>query len=372
MKEAWRRLIMFFRRRRLDAELEEELRFHLDMAAAEYQQSGMSPEEARYAARRQFGNTLRVRETAREFWGWRHLDELVGDIRLSLRMLARRRTLTLTALMSLALGIGGAVAIYTIIHSLLLRPLPYRDPDRLVTVWAALPDHPAAEVPPLSDYAAWRERNSFFEEMAALLLKTEINLTGDGPPEWLEGQKATSNLFPLLGVQPELGRSFLPGDETGGAAPVAIISHGLWQRRFNGDVRVLGKIIGIDGVGHEVIGVMPEGFGIPDPRAEVWTPFDLRPAAVRESPYHVRVLARLKPGTNLRSAREMMTGLAAGLLLAVALTRFLESALFGIRAIDPATFAAGCAILGVVALGASYVPARRASRVDPVTALRNE
>ena len=311
MSELWRRLRFLFRRRRLDAELADELQFHLEMKAREYEESGLSPEEARSTARRQFGSTFRVHEASRDFWGWRWLDDLVADMKIGLRILARRRTLALTAIGSLTLGIGGAVTIFTVIHSVLLRPLPFRDPERLVRVWAAPPDSPHfMEVPPLSDYVAWRERNSFFEDMAALLEREEVNLTGNGPPEWLVGQKATASFFPLLGVKPLIGRPILEGDEVTGAARVAILGYSLWQSRFQGDPRILGSTVTIDGLAHEIIGVMPQGFGIPNSRVALWTPFDLRPAAVRDSSYHVFVFARLRPDAGPDAARKMMTAMA--------------------------------------------------------------
>jgi predicted permease len=311
MSELWRRLRFLFRRRRLDAELTDELQFHLELKAHEYEESGMPLEEARSVARRQFGSTLHVREASRDFWGWRWLDDLVADVKIGLRILARRRTLALTAIASLTLGIGGAVTIFTVIHSVLLRPLPFRDPERLVRIWAAAPNSPHfMEVPPLSDYVAWRERNSFFEDMAALLAREEVNLTGDGPPEWLVGQKATASFFSLLGVRPLIGRTILESDETKGAAPVAILGYDLWQSRFQGDPRVLGSTVKIDGLAHEIIGVMPKGFGIPDSRVALWTPFDLRPATVRDSSYHVYVFARLKPGSSLETAQKAMTIIA--------------------------------------------------------------
>ncbi len=310
MTELWQRLMCLLRRRRLDADLEEELRHHLEMTAREYVACGMEPEEARLAALRRFGNVTSVREGCREFWGWRLLDELAGDIRIGIRMLAKRRGLTLTALLSLTLGIGGAITIYTILHSVLLRPLPYRDSDRIVAVWAEMTGAEHERLPALPDYAAWCEGNSFFEEMAALLPNQEMNLTGDGPPEWLQGQKATASLFPLLGIQPEIGRTFTEADEQKGAAPVAVLGYNFWQSRFNGDPGILGRTIGIDGLVHEVIGVMPRGFGIPDERVPLWTPFDLSPAVVRDSPYHVYAFARLRPGAGLDTARSMMTALA--------------------------------------------------------------
>jgi putative ABC transport system permease protein len=311
MSELWRRLLFLFRGRRLEAELAEELQFHLEMKARECEESGLPPEEARAAARRQFGNTLHVRESSRDFWGWRWLDDLSTDARIGLRMLARRRTLALTAIGSLALGIGGAVTIYTVIHSILLRPLPFRDPERLVQVWATPPDSAHfMEMPPLSDYVNWRAQNSFFEDMAALLLKEEVNLTGDGPPEWLEGQRGTASFFSMLGVPPLFGRSILAGDEVHGAPRVVLLGYGLWQRRFQGDPNLLGRTMSIDGVTHAIIGVMPRGFGIPDGRAAFWRPFDLSPASVQRASYHVYAFARLRPGATLESARNMMTTIA--------------------------------------------------------------
>jgi putative ABC transport system permease protein len=311
MRELWRRLLFLLRRRRLDAELAQELQFHLEMKAREYEESGLPPEEARRAARRQFGNTLCVRESSREFWGWRWLDDLLADVRIGLRMLARRRTLAITAIGSLTLGVGGAVTIYTVLHSVLLRPLPFRDPERLVQVWATPPESPHfMETPPLSDYVDWRARNSFFEDMAALLIKEEVNLTGYGSPEWLEGQRGTASFFSMLGVPPLIGRPILESDEILGAPRVVLLGYSMWQRRFQGDTNLLGKTMSIDGVAHTIIGVMPEGFGIPDARAAFWTPFDLSPTSVGRSSYHVYVLARLRPGATLEAARNRMTAIA--------------------------------------------------------------
>jgi predicted permease len=308
MRELWRRLLFFSRRGRLDTELAEELKYHLEMKAAEFADEGMPEEEARSTACRQFGNILQVRESSRDFWGWRWLDDLLADVRIGLRILARRRALALTAIGSLAIGVGGAVTIYTVIHSVLLRPLPFRDPERLVRVWATPPDAPHfMEMPPLADYVAWRARNSFFEDMAGILPKEEMNLTGDDLPEWLEGQRATASFFSLLGVAPLIGRPISESDEKAGAAKVVLLGYGVWQRRFRGDPNVLGRLLWIDGTAHEIIGVMPQDFGIPDGRAALWTPFDLSPASVRTSAYHVYVLARLKTGATLQAARESMT-----------------------------------------------------------------
>jgi predicted permease len=312
MSELWRRLLFLFRRRRLDEELAEELQFHLEMKAREYEESGLSPEEASHAARRQLGNTLYVRESSRDFWGWRWLGDLFGDAKIGVRMLMRRRTLALTAVGSLALGVGGAVTIYAVIHSVLLRPLPYRDPERLVQVWATPRNAPHfMEMPPLSDYVAWRARNSFFDDMAALLVKEEVNLTGGGFPEWLEGQKATSSFFAMLGVPPLIGRTILASDEIPGASRVVLLGYGFWQRRFQGDSNILGRSISIEGLPHEIIGVMPRGFGIPDSRVTLWRPFDLNPASVRRSSYHVYAYARLRRGATLQAARNSMTAIAS-------------------------------------------------------------
>lgn len=311
MGEMWRRLGCLFRRRRLDAELTEELQFHLEMKAAEYADEGVPQPEARSAARRQFGNILLVRESSRDFWGWRWLDEMLADAKIGLRVLARRRVLALTAVGSLALGVCGAVTVYTVIHSVLLRPLPYREAERLVRVWAAPPDAPHfMEMPSLQDYVTWRERNSYFEDMAALLPSEEVNLTGNGLPEWLEGQKATASFFSLLGVAPLIGRPILESDETKGATKVVLLDYGLWQRRYRGDPDIVGRQLFMDGIAHEIIGVMPEGFGLPGGRTTLWTPFDPSPESVSRGSYHVYALARLGPGATVEMARERMTAIA--------------------------------------------------------------
>jgi predicted permease len=311
MDRLLRRIVWALRRRRLDAELQEELQFHLDMAAREHQENGLAPGEARRAASRQLGSPIRVREASRELWGWRWLDELATDLRIGLRSLCRRWSMTATAVASLALGMGGAMTIFTVVHSVLLRPLALRDPAALVRVGAKMPGMPPGfSSPPLADYVAWREKNSFLAEMGALLPRVEMNLTGVDAPEWAEGQKATASLFSALGVPPLLGRTIAARDEIRGAAPVAVLGHNLWLRRFGGNAEALGKTLTIDGVPHEVIGVMPPGFGIPHDRVAAWTPFDLSADAVRDSEDHVQVVARLPSGLGLEPARAAMTALA--------------------------------------------------------------
>jgi len=180
MGRLWRRVTLLLSRRRLEREMDEEIAFHLEMKARAYEEDGHSRDEAFAAARRRFGNPLRTHERCEEFWGWRWLHDLATDIRVGSRVLARRPAFTATAIVSLTLGIGAVVTIFTIVHSVLLRPLPYRDPDRLVQVWAETPRLAGMAATTVPDYVAWRAGNRLFDAMGAVDSYGEVNLTGGG------------------------------------------------------------------------------------------------------------------------------------------------------------------------------------------------
>ena len=254
------------RRRDREQDLERELRSDLELEAAEQRESGLSPEQATYAAMRAFGNTALVKEEVRGIWGWTSVEGLMQDIRFSARTLRKSPGFVLFAALALALGLGANAAIFSVVDAVLLRPLPFRNADRLVEVWedASHLGFPQAPLAP-ANFLDWKRRNHIFEDMAALRGDLYA-LTGNGTPEQIEGSPVTANLFPLLGVSPILGRNFSAEEDRPGGARVVLISYGLWQRRFAGDVSVVGRDIWLSNQKYQVLGVMPRGITFPERR----------------------------------------------------------------------------------------------------------
>ncbi|HKG12700.1 MAG TPA: ABC transporter permease [Pyrinomonadaceae bacterium] len=240
--------------------------------------------------------------------------EILQDLRYGLRTLRKHPGFTAVAVIALALGIGANTAIFSVVNTVLLRPLPYKDPDRLVMVWedATRSGYPR-DTPAAANFVDWRDQNGVFEGMAALADQS-FNLTGMGDPERLEGKRASANLFGLLGVEPLLGRGFLPEDDRPGGPRVAVLSHGLWQRRFGSDPKVVGRSLELNGQSYEVVGVMPQSFQFPSPEYELWVPiaFTQQEAASRGRHY-LQVVARLKPGVSFGQAQAEMSTIAARL-----------------------------------------------------------
>src|SRR5215831_1983733 len=233
------------------------------------------------------------------------METLFKDIRYGLRGLWKRPGFTVVALITLALGIGANTAIFSLINAVLIRPLPFRDPDRLVWTWGNIRNGGnRASVSPL-DYLDYRQRNTTFEEFAAMIsVPISANLTGGGEPERLVAGGVTGNYFRALGVHPILGRTFLLDNETSGRAQVAVLSYALWQRRFGGDPQIINRRITLDDKSFEVIGVMPRDFEFPA-AAEIWLPlnFDGSPDMKQRKAHFLRPIGRLKPGVTLAQAQ---------------------------------------------------------------------
>jgi putative ABC transport system permease protein len=226
------------------------------------------------------------------------------DLRFGFRQLLNKPGFALIATLSLALGIGANTAIFSLVDAALLRPLPFHDPDRLAVVWedAAKIGFPR-NTPAPANYADWKAQNRAFEDMAALNWRT-FNLTDEGEPEKVEAQAVTANFFPLLGVKPQLGRVFTQEEDQPGGNKVALISHGLWQRRFGGDAALVGKEILLDGQKHNVIGVMPPGFQFLSKDTGLWVPVAFSPQELaNRGSHYLTVAARMKPGVTLQQAR---------------------------------------------------------------------
>ena len=298
MKILWRH----FTRRR-DRELDDELQAHLRMAIADRIDRGETPEEAAAAARREFGNVGLVREVARDMWGWGWLERLVRDVQYAFRSLRHNRVYACAAIATLALGIGATTAIFTLVNSFLLRPLPVRDPARLVGVreeGRAGPSVMASWVPAIV-WEQIRDRPQLFESACASSPVGRLNTAARGEADWAESFSASGNFFDNLGVSAILGRTFSTADDKRGGGPdgpVAVISHAYWQRRFGGAADVIGRSLSINRVAYTIVGVTAPNFFGPT----VGRSFDVAVPLLGSSRATVSILARLRPGQTAASA----------------------------------------------------------------------
>ena len=256
MRTFWLRLRTYWRRGRLSRDFDDEIAFHLATRRERLIAEGASPEEAEIAARRAFGSTLRAKEALGEVWAFRWLDDLWRDIGFALRTFRRSPVFALTAVLSLALGIGATTAIYATAYSLLWRPMPVSDPSRLVAVYqtgpAGIQDFQQFSYPELLDY---RRQASTVAEIAGST-GVPLRVTDGDRPELVWGQVVTDNFFSALQVQMAAGRGFRPGEQ----GPVAVLNYRFWQRRYNGDLHIIGKTIGVNGHRLTVVGVTARGF----------------------------------------------------------------------------------------------------------------
>ena len=295
-----KRLLAVFCRSRRERELAAELRSHLDALTEENIRRGMSPEEARRAARREFGGVEQAKELYREQRGLPFLETLLQDARYALRVLKSSPGLTSIAILSLAGGIGGNAAMFSVVNGVLLRPLPYPEANRLVT--------PAGQYPKGAFQAMQARSRSM--EIAAYTYSSDpqfcrFNLTGQGEAMRLKGSSVSSNLFSLLGAEAELGRTFQSGEDQPGRDRLVILSHGLWRNKFASDPRIIGRPITIDGVDREVVGVMSAGFAFPSSEIQIWMPLHLDPSQTFDqwNTGFMPLLARLRVGATLGQAR---------------------------------------------------------------------
>ncbi len=293
-------------RRKQKAQLDEEISAHLDAAVRERIARGESRAQAEAAARREFGNTALVAEVTRDQWGWTWLEQLAQDLRYGLRQLRRSPGFALTAMLTLALGIGANTAIFTLVNSVLLRPLPYEESERLVAVFQhekKLGERRNATSP--FSFHRWQQQNSVFETMAAATPWSPV-LTGHDRPDVIDGLKVSATLFPLLRADAALGRTFHPEEGEPGNHRVVVLGHDLWQRRFGGDAALVGRTIQLDGEPYTVIGVMTPGFRFPPfwvVDAEFWTPLAFTPEERNRNARFLRAFARLRPGVRVQQAQ---------------------------------------------------------------------
>jgi predicted permease len=305
----FRKLRWLAHRRDKEAELREELRFHLDEEAGQCQENGLAADEARFAARRELGNLTLVEEDTRAAWGWTWLEEIIQDLRYGLRLLRKSPGFTAVAILTLALGIGANTAIFSVVNAVLLKSLPFKDPEQLVMVWNRGAAAAGGDRTPLAvaDLLDWRAQNRSFADIAAFQ-SDSFNYAGGDLPEQLLAANVTANFFSVLGVQAQLGRTFLPEEDRPGAQHVALLSDGFWRRRFAGDTRVLGRTLDLGGEAYTVIGILPARLDFPAKGVSLWTTLQLKPPT-RRGPYFLTGVARLKKDVSLQRARVEMSAL---------------------------------------------------------------
>ncbi len=243
------------------------------------------------------------------------METFLQDARFALRLLRKSPAFTLAAVITLALGIGANTAIFSVVNGVLLRPLPYQDPERLVFLWEGAPNFPKMSIS-LPDFVDWRERQRSFTDLAGYRNGVVYDLTGVDTPERLNARLASASLLPMLGVQPALGRNFLPEEDTRGGPPVAMLSHGFWVRRFAQDPRILGRTLTLSGVPHTVVGVLPADFRFSLER-DIWVPLSRsEPQLFEQRGNHPGLYAvgRLKPGVTLEQARADLEAIGHAIL----------------------------------------------------------
>ncbi len=293
---------MFRRRKRSQGDFAEELRAHLALEADRLRESGISEEEAMAAARHSLGNMTQARERFYEAHRWLWLDYLIQDLRYGLRQLRRNPGFAAVAVITLALGIGANTAIFSVVYEVLLKPLPFPHPGQLVWVARTQPPYPPDWSLPFSgpNFLDLRDQNHSFQYTAAFFYGN-FSLTGHGHPENAKGKLVAANFFKLLGVEPMLGRGFLPGEDQKGRDGEVILSFDFWQREFNGKRDVIGKTLDLSERPYVIVGVMPRAFDYPGEGNEIWVPLVVPKAGRDDNSYPA--IARLKPGVKLAQAR---------------------------------------------------------------------
>jgi predicted permease len=298
------RLRAVFRRNVFEGELDDELRFHLDQQARKLTASGVPRSEAVRQARMALGGLHQTKEECREARGVSVIGVVFRDLRYAVRVFTKNPAFTVVAMLTLAIGIGANTAIFSLVNAVLLRPLPYPDPQQLLMLWGTK----GAGNTGFSDanFLDYQEQNHVFAHMATFG-GGGVTLTGLTQPERIRAGYVTPEFFDLLQVHPTLGRSFVPEEGQAGRNCVVLLSHGIWERRFGADPGIVGRTISLNTAPYEVIGVLPRGFDFTVPgyfhQVEVWTPQVLSRDNSKRGYNYLRVLARLKPGVTLSEAR---------------------------------------------------------------------
>jgi putative ABC transport system permease protein len=305
-----RSLFSLLRRTSVEEEVGEELEFHLEMTARALVERGMTPDKAHAEALRRFGDRTAVDEQCRRFGHQRdqqrsraeYLGALTQDARFALRQLGRARTFAATAVLTLAVGIGATAAVFSVLHAVVLRPLPFDSPERVVRI---LPGSRRGSNGMASgaEFAAMRELRQPFSQVAAYVSGAGFTITDGDVPELVGGAFVTADYFRVFGVPPALGRGFLSSDDVPGAPLVVVLSHRLWQRKYHADPTILGGRLRLNGQGYAVVGVMPASFDVTSNGDELWAPLALTPQALANNDgSFLRIVARMRPGVTLQQS----------------------------------------------------------------------
>jgi predicted permease len=309
MQETWRRIRSFGRRDAMERGLDEEIRFHLDRQTEKNLRAGMTPDEARRQAHIKFGGLQRARESTRDEIRPALLDDCMRDIRYGMRALRRAPGFTLVAVLTLALGIGSVTVIYSVIHDVLLDPLPYPDSDRFVNVLVQDTETGRVRgVLPAAEFLDYREQSDVFEEVVGTRGESAMLATAEGA-EVLRSVRVTPNFFDVMGLRPFIGRTAGPDDVRPDAAPVAILRHRAWVNYFGSDPGIVGRTIRLNGEPRTIVGVMPARFTWH--AADVWVPASIDRGApdARSAPRNFQ--GRLKRGVTLQQAEAQLNVIAA-------------------------------------------------------------
>ncbi|MGB6835451.1 MAG: ABC transporter permease [Candidatus Acidiferrum sp.] len=324
LHKTWLRLRAFLKRRQLDHDLEDEVAFHLSMREQKNRAAGFDAQEARYAARRQFGNFTLTKERTRDMWTFTSMEDVLRDVRFGSRVLVKNPAFTLVAILTLALGIGANTAIFSVVYAALLRPLPYLQPAQLITLGEIRPQQQSQDLltsnswnASYPDYVDWSHQSKAFQSLAGFSGDGFI-YRGSGEPQLITAAESTTNFFSTLGVRPFLGRDFLPGEDIASGPKVAILTYGFWISNFAGDPSVIGRSIRLDANSVTIIGVLSRDFEFaPQGNAQLWVPMHLGPdSATRRNLRWMPVIGRLAPGVTLLQARTEMNSISSALAAA--------------------------------------------------------
>lgn len=303
------RLLALLRRRKLDLDLDDEILAHLELAEHDALAAGLSPEEARRTARRNFGEIGKMKEDHRDRRSVPWMDNLLRDFKYGMSSLARDRGFAAIAIGLLALGIGANSAMFSIVDAVLLKPLPFPEPDRMVRVWESTPQ--GVNGTTTLTFLDWKRQTDLFEALSAESTTKAAVDTG-GHPERVTGKEVSADYFQVFGVRPQLGRTFAHGEDQPGAGRVVVLSHAFWQTQFAGDPHVLDRDLMLDGEPYKIIGVLPAGSFDHD-EAVYWTPLIFAPAQLNRGQHWINPIGRLRSGVSLDQARAKLTVLRASL-----------------------------------------------------------
>jgi predicted permease len=293
-----------FRRSVVENEIEEELRAHVQDRANDLERLGVPRAGAERRARIEFGGYQKFKEECREAQGTHFLEALIQDLRFGLRMLRKSPGFTAVAVLTLALGIGANTAIFSFVNAVLLKPLPYPHPERIVSVWEKLPGGGSNQISTLN-FLDWERQNRCFQFISAIAWD-KVTLTGSGSPEELKVHRVSASYFKVLGVSAELGRTFASDEDQIGNDQEVVLSNGIWRSRFGGDPKVIGRKITLDAKSYTIIGVLPANSEFDRTWAVMWLPLTFTPANMTRNYHWLFALARLEPGVTLKLAREQM------------------------------------------------------------------